>query len=149
MIENKENEFDLDKHILSLLRSEPFFAALSRRINKSKSHLIPTAGVRVNPKTAQFEMLYNPDFFEKLTKPQRLDVLKHEFYHLVFLHVTSRKPEDVSPMMWNFATDLSINSHLDNLPENCLKPGGLHFEDFPSGLTAEQYLKLLKKKKKR
>jgi predicted metal-dependent peptidase len=147
MIENKENEFDLDKHILSLLRSEPFFAALSRRINKSKSRLIPTAGVRVNPKTAQFEMLYNPDFFEKLTKPQRLDVLKHEFYHLVFLHVTSRKPEDVKPLMWNYATDLSINSHLDNLPENCLKPGGLHFEDFPSGLTAEQYLKLLKKKK--
>ena len=147
-MENKnENEFNLEKHILSLLRDEPFFGALSRRINKSKSRAIPTAGVRVNPKTAQFEMIYNPDFFNKLTKLQRLDVLKHEFYHLVFLHVTSRKPEGVNPMMWNFATDLAINSHLDNLPENCLRPGYDHFEDFESGLSAEQYLKLLEKKR--
>jgi len=146
-MENKE-EFDLDKHILVLLKDEPFFAALSRRINKRKAYFIPTAGVRVDPKTAQFEMVYNPDFFQSLTKLQRLDVLKHEFYHLIFLHVTSRKPEDVNPLMWNYATDLSINSHLDNLPENCLKPGVGYFEDFPSGLAAEKYLKLLEKKKK-
>ena len=146
MSEKSETEFNLDKHILSLLRDEPFFAALSRRINKQKSYGIPTAGVRVNSKTAQFEMLYNPDFFQKLTKPERLDVLKHEFYHLVFLHVTSRKPEGVKPLIWNFATDLAINSHLSNLPATCLKPGQGMFEDFESGLSAEQYLKLLKKK---
>tara|TARA_Y100000590_G_scaffold269692_1_gene302819 strand:- start:721 stop:1926 length:1206 start_codon:yes stop_codon:yes gene_type:complete len=146
MSEKNEKEFNLDKHILSLLRDEPFFAALSRRINKNKSRMIPTAGVRVNSKTAQFEMLYNPDFFERLTGPERLDVLKHEFYHLVFLHVTSRKPEGVKPMIWNFATDLAINSHLSNLPENCLKPGQGMFEDFESGLSAERYLKLLQKK---
>ena len=147
MIEDKnKSEFNLDKHILSLLRDEPFFAALSRRINKNKSSAIPTAGVRVNTKTAQFELIYNPEFFERLTKLERLDVLKHEFYHLVFLHVTSRKPENVKPLIWNFATDLAINSHLSNLPENCLKPGQGHFEDFEAGLSAEQYLKLLNKK---
>ena len=138
--------FNLDHHILSLLQDEPFFAALSRRINKRSTSQLPTAGVRVNPDTAQFEMLYNPDFFQKLTKAQRKDVLKHEFYHLIFEHVTSRKPEDINPRVWNFATDLAINSHLDNLPEGCLMPGVGHFEDFPKGLSAEHYLSLLLKK---
>ena len=148
MKDEKTAEFDLNHHILTLLRNEPFFAALSRRINKQASTAIPTAGVRVDKETAQFEMLYNPEFFAGLTAPERLDVLKHEFYHLIFEHVTSRKPADINPRTWNFATDLSINSHLDNLPEGCLKPGEGFFEDFESGLTAEQYLSLLLKKQK-
>ena len=138
--------FNLEHHIISLLRDEPFFAALSRRINKSATTHIPTAGVRVNPDTAQFEMVYNPEFFLKLTPAQRKDVLKHEFYHLVFEHVTSRKPEGINPRVWNFATDLAINSHLDNLPDGCLMPGVAPFEDFPKGLSAERYLSLLLKK---
>ena len=141
-------KFNLEHHIISLLRDEPFFAALSRRINKAASSNIPTAGVRVDPETSQFEMLYNPEFFQGLTYEERRDVLKHEFYHLIFEHVTSRKPEEISPRIWNFATDLSINSHLHNLPEGCLMPGEGFFEDFPKGLSAEQYLSLLLKKQK-
>jgi predicted metal-dependent peptidase len=137
--------FNLEHHIISLLRDEPFFAALSRRINKASSTHIPTAGVRVNPQTSQFEMLYNPAFFAKLTSAERRDVLKHEFYHLIFEHVTSRKPEEINPRVWNFATDLAINSHLSELPEGCLMPGEGAFEDFPRGLSAEQYLSLLLK----
>ena len=148
MIKEKNNEFNLEHYIIRLLREEPFFASLSRRINKIKSSAIPTAGVRVNPDTAQFEMLYNPEFFEKLTSPERLDVLKHEFYHLIFQHVTSRKPENLNGRVWNFATDLAINSHLENLPENCLKPGQGPFEDFAAGLSSEEYLKLLQKMQK-
>ena len=148
MKDEKPTTFDLNHHIISLLRNEPFFAALSRRINKQASKAIPTAGVRVNPHTSQFEMLYNPEFFAKLTHEQRLNVLKHEFYHLIFEHVTSRKPKEISPRVWNFATDLSINTHLGDLPEGCLRPGEGHFEDFPLGLSAEQYLALLKKMQK-
>ena len=141
MDETKKTNFNLNMHTARLLMNEPFFASLSRRISKIESKAIPTAGVRVNPDTAQFEMLYNSDFFAKLTDGQRLDVLKHEFYHLIFEHVTSRKPENVNPRTWNFATDLAINSHLDNLPEGCLKPGlvGSPLENFPTGLTAEAY----------
>ena len=116
--------FDLNMHTARLLMQEPFFAALSRRINKSASKAIPTAGVRVNPNTSQFEMIYNPEFFDKLSDEHRTGVLKHEFYHIIFEHVTDRKPEDINPRIWNFATDLSINSHLDGkLPEGCLMPG--------------------------
>ena len=131
-----------------LLQAEPFFASISRRVNKSASTAVPTAGVRVNPETAQFELIYNPSFFAKLTDVERTDVLKHEFYHLIFEHVTGRRPDTVNHRIWNFATDLAINSHLENLPEGCLKPGVVDtpFEEFESGLSAEAYLVKLQQK---
>lgn len=133
--------FDLKLHAYRLLMDEPFFAALSRKIEKRANYGIPTAGVRVDPDTAQFEMAYNPDFFAKLPEEQIRGVLKHEFYHLIFEHVTSRKPEGVPHMKWNIAADLAINSHLQGeLPENCCMPGVGPFEDLPLGKSAEWYL---------
>ena len=64
-------EFNLNMHTARLLMNEPFFAGVSRRVDKRPNRAIPTAGVRINPKTVQFEMLYNPDFFEKLPDIQR------------------------------------------------------------------------------
>ena len=58
--------FDIQTHLFKLLEKEPFFAAISRRINKKASTSVPTAGVRVNPESAQLEMIYNPDFFNRL-----------------------------------------------------------------------------------
>ena len=103
-------EFDLNLNTARLLMEEPFFAAISRRIDKRASYAIPTAGVMVNPDTAQFEMLYNPKFFADLTDLQRADILKHEFYHVLFEHVTGRMPDGVNLKLWNIATDLAINS---------------------------------------
>ena len=138
--------FDLNRHTARLLQKEPFFAALSRRIDKKPSTAVPTAGVRV-AENGHFEMVYNPEFFEKLSDVHRAGVLKHEFYHLVFEHVTGRLPEEGMTKMWNFATDLAINSNLrGELPEGALIPGEGHFEDMPVGLTAEAYFGLLKKK---
>jgi predicted metal-dependent peptidase len=142
-----ELAFDLNLHVARLLQSEPFFASISRRVNKMATTQLPTAGVRVNPHTSRFELLYNPEFFAKLTDMERTDVLKHEFYHLIFEHVTSRKPSGVNDRVWNFAADLAINSHLDHLPTGCLKPGEGPFADFPSGLAAEAYLQRLEKMK--
>ena len=137
--------FDLNKHVHRLLMDEPFFAALSRRIDKRIDKSIPTAGVRVNPSSGHFEMLYNPDFFEELPDIQRKGVLKHEFYHLIFEHVTGRKPSGINPKAWNIATDLAINSHLTGeLPEMCCMPGQMPFQDYEVGLSAEAYLEQLK-----
>ena len=140
-----EVDFDLNIHTARLLMDEPFFAAVSRRIDKRASNAIPTAGVLVNPKTAQFEMLYNPSFFGKLSDLERRDVLKHEFYHITFLHVTDRMPEGENIKRWNIATDLAINSHLNNLPEGGLIPGQGPFVDLPKGMSAEWYLANLPK----
>ena len=128
-------DFDLNMHTARLLMDEPFFAAISRRIDKRASTAIPTAGVMVNPETAQFEMLYNPKFFADLTDAQRTDILKHEFYHVIFEHVTGRFPDGVNMKLWNIATDLAINSLIDEeeLPEGGLIPGKAF-----SALTPEQ-----------
>jgi predicted metal-dependent peptidase len=139
--------FDLKLHAYRLLMDEPFFAALSRKIEKIPTQAIPTAGVRVNPDTAQFEMLYNPEFLASLPEEHIRGVLKHEFYHLVFDHVTSRKPEGVSHMAWNVAADLAINSHLQGeLPEMACMPGVGPFAEMPLGESAEWYLANLPQK---
>tara|TARA_Y100000593_G_scaffold2242_1_gene4468 strand:- start:36795 stop:37997 length:1203 start_codon:yes stop_codon:yes gene_type:complete len=133
--------FDLQLHAYRLLMDEPFFAALSRKIEKRADYGIPTAGVRVDPDSAQFEMIYNPDFFAKLPEEHVRGVLKHEFYHLIFDHVTTRKPEGVDHKVWNIAADLAINSHLvGELPEMACMPGVGPFEGLPLGKTAEWYL---------
>jgi predicted metal-dependent peptidase len=138
--------FDLKLHLHRLLSDEPFFSAISRRVNKSASRALPTAGVTVDKDTLQFKMLYNPDFFEGMEDKKIKGVLIHEFYHLVFKHVTSRKPENVPHLAWNIAGDLAINSMIgaDNLPEGCCIPGGKQFEDYPLGKTAEFYLEKMK-----
>jgi predicted metal-dependent peptidase len=144
MSDDKTIPFNLNEHTYRLLESEPFFAALSRRINKTASTAIPTAGVRVTD-DGQFDMIYNPAFFENLTQKERSGVLKHEFYHLIFDHVTGRLPSEGMSKMWNIATDLAINSHLmDELPEQGCFPSRKPFEDYPVGQSAEFYFKMLK-----
>lgn len=81
---SKQKPFDLNLHTARLLMREPFFAALSRKIDKTPSTSIPTAGVRVNPERAQFELYYNPEFFGALKDEHKLGVLMHEFYHIIF-----------------------------------------------------------------
>tara|TARA_Y100001938_G_scaffold145929_2_gene223705 strand:- start:154 stop:1440 length:1287 start_codon:yes stop_codon:yes gene_type:complete len=154
------SNFDLNNHVYRLLQDEPFFAALSRRIDKKVGN-VPTAGVRVND-DGHFEMVYNPDFFDGLTDKQRSGVLIHEFYHLIFEHVTGRLPDALAGVMgrkptaeeaslfklWNIAADLSINYHIgaEKLPENCCIPGGPMFEDMPGDKPAEWYYDALLKK---
>ena len=141
-----KTSFDLKLHLHRLLSDEPFFSAISRRVNKQSSRAIPTAGVTVDKDTLQFKMLYNPDFFEDMEEKKVKGVLIHEFYHLIFKHVTSRRPENIPMIVWNIATDLAINSMIgaDNLPDNCCIPGGKQFEDYPLGKTAEFYLEMMK-----
>lgn len=143
-------EFDLNMHTARLLMSEPFFAALSRNITKRASNSIPTAGVRVNEETGQFEMIYNPEFFSKLPEDHVRGVLKHEFYHLIFGHVTGDRFHKATggkmTKIWNVATDLAINSHLvGELPELACIPGQNQFANFPLGKSAEWYHEELKK----
>ena len=145
-------EYNLNKHTARLLMNEPFWAALSRNITKMASTGLPTAGVRVNPDTAQFEMLYNPEYFAGLTDKEKLGVIKHELFHLSLYHVTGRVPEGGLSTRWNICTDLAINSHLrGELPEGALFPEqeGAPWEDLPWAKSAEWYMKNLVLPKKK
>ena len=157
-------QFNLNDHTHRLLLKEPFFASLSRRIEKTSSTAVPTAGVRVR-EDGFFEMVYNPSYFAKLNDAQRAGVLVHEFYHLVFEHVVGRLPNELEGVMqnkkpsakeralfklWNIATDLSINCLIgkDNLPEGCCIPGSGKFAEFEPDKSAEFYYAKLKEQQK-
>jgi len=165
MSDDTKKPFNLNMHTARLLMREPFFAALSRRIDKTPTFAIPTAAVRVNKERAQFELLFNPDFFASLKDEHKLGILMHEFYHIIFEHVTKRMPSEGIRRIDNIAMDLSING----LPEmngklpceadpgpimpgsnEAMKgvlPGEGPFKDLPAGKTYEWYLKELEKMK--
>lgn len=142
--ETTNEVYDINMETYLLLRDEPFFGAISRCINKTSSGAIPTAGVKINKETQQFEMIYNPKFFLGLTQVERAAVLMHEFWHVVNEHVTGRLPAEGMTKMWNIATDLAINSHLPNIPKMACIPGFGPFAKYPKGLAAEQYFEMLK-----
>ena len=141
--------FDLNFHLHRLLKTEPFFAAFSRRVEKAADNSIPTAAMAYNRETQRFVMLYNPDFFESLTDVHKAGVIKHEFYHLILKHLTARLPFDPvkepnKSKTWNIAADLAINTHLvDELPEFACIPGYGPFVEYALGCTAEAYFKKL------
>ena len=64
------SDFDLNDHVFRLLQNEPFFAALSRRIDKRPGSDVPTAGVTIT-EDGQFELIYNPEFFAGLNDDQQ------------------------------------------------------------------------------
>lgn len=141
--------FDLNFHLHRLLKTEPFFAAFSRRVEKAADNSIPTAAMAYNRETQRFVMLYNPDFFESLTDVHKVGVIKHEFYHLILKHLTARLPFDPvkepnKSKTWNIAADLAINTHLvGELPEFACIPGYGPFVEYAPGCTAEAYFKKL------
>ena len=108
MLPTCETNFNLDKHLISFLQDNPFFAELSRHIQKSPTAALPTAAVAYNDKTDELILYWNPQFFESLSPLEIRGVLTHEYYHLVFGHLYGRRREP--PQLWNIATDLAINS---------------------------------------
>jgi predicted metal-dependent peptidase len=146
--------FELNKYTYRLLQDEPFWASLSRRIHKRASTEISTAGVRVNPADARFEMIYNPEFFAKLSDKDKGILIRHEFFHLILGHCTFRAPAGGQTKAWNVAQDLAINSELfantphetgeGTLYDMCCIPGKKPFENYESGLTSDAYYAQLK-----
>lgn len=113
--------FDIEKHLVRLLIHEPFFSTILRKVSKFKSDSIPTAGVTI--KDGEFILLWNPLFLASLESKKIRGLLKHESYHLIFSHCSSRRMEP--HRLWNVATDLAINSMIprEELPDGGLVPG--------------------------
>ena len=120
-VSTANDNFSIDTHLIALMWSEPFFSSVLRGIEKIKTRAIPTAGVLA--KNGDVKMWWNPDFLASLTSPQIKGLFKHECYHLVFEHTTTRRRDP--HVIWNYATDLAINSLIDEveLPEGGLIPG--------------------------
>lgn len=114
-------EKSFDKILISFLLEEPFFASIIRSLRKEKTRSISTAGVGYNDSSVV--LYWNPDFLSNLKRQQVFGLLKHECYHLIFRHLTSRKQKP--HLQWNIATDLAINSIIPEreLPEGGFIPG--------------------------
>jgi len=113
--------FDLSPHLIRLMWDEPFFATIMRVIKKRETKQIPTAGVYC--KDGELNLVWNRKFLAGLSASEIKGLLKHEAYHIIFEHTTTRTQEP--HIVWNYATDLAINSLIDEaeLPEGGLIPG--------------------------
>ena len=123
--------FKLDSHLVKLMWDEPFFSHVLRTVTKIRTDAIPTAGVLA--KDGDVKMWWNPKFLAGLTTDEIKGLLKHECYHLVFEHTTTRRHDPHK--VWNYAADLAINSLI---PENELPKGGLIPGNAFDELTEEQ-----------
>lgn len=109
---------NLSKYLVKLIHEEPFFSHILMSFTKIETDQIPTAGV--TSIDDNLTLYWNPKFLETLSTTQIMGLLKHECYHIIFNHCTSRKQKP--HMLWNMATDLAINSII---PEHELPEGGL------------------------
>lgn len=116
MFPSCETDFNLGRHLIPFLQDVPFFAEISRHIRKVPTRAMPTAAIAFDPKADEITLFWNPDFMESLGNWQIRGLLTHEFYHLVFGHLNSRRK--TPPMLWNIATDLAINSLIVGNPDN-------------------------------
>jgi len=108
MFRTCESEFNLERHLIPFLQDTAFYAELSRHLRKSFSKDLPTAAVTYDPRSDEMAMFVNPDFAERQSNWQIRGLLTHEFDHLVFGHLNSRRK--TPNRIWNVATDLAINS---------------------------------------
>lgn len=120
MAEN--DKFDIGPWFIHLYMEEPFFSRIYRAVNRTQDRkIVPTAGVGIIDERPTF--LWNPDFVASLPDAHILGLLKHEAYHLIYNHCTSRRMEP--HIFWNWAADLSINCVINakELPDGGLVPG--------------------------
>ena len=86
----------------------------------------------------KYEMFINPLLFGLYTTDEQIAILKHEMLHIINLHIVRQK--DREHKKWNYASDLSINQLIKNIPEDGLQPEKFSFE---KNLNAEQYYDLI------
>jgi len=112
----------LDKAKIELMTISTFISSMCfdmiHKFDDPKNPIlpIPTAG------TDGRHIIYDPNFFEKLTQPQRIGLIAHEVWHVAWGHLTRRGDRD--PKIWNYAGDYVINLMLTQqgfiLPETDL-----------------------------
>lgn len=133
--EEEARAFDLEPHLTSLYMHEPFFSSIMRTVSKHRTEAVPTAGVLA--KDGDINMWWNPRFLAALVSKQVRGLLKHECFHLVLYHTTSRRMDP--HVVHNWASDLAINGMI---PEEELPPGGLIPGKAFEPLTPEQEAKM-------
>ena len=115
-----------------------FYSTAMMKLEITFNEKIPNAA------TNGMQLIFNPQFMIDLPHRQRIFVLMHELYHVIFKHVT--RCGDRDPKVWNIATDYVINNELDTLGFD-IWPNALLDHKY-DGMTADQVYFLLKEQEK-
>ena len=89
---------------------EPFYGLFLIGLNKKWTDKIPTAGVGLNK--INVELHINSEWWETLTPPRQLGLLKHELLHIAFFHLTDYNHLE-DHQLANIAMDIEINQYID------------------------------------
>lgn len=141
---------EINPTLMRFIRKEPFLGSISMNISKYADYKFPTAyvGARPNGNLNEVFMGLSPKFFFYLNEHQRIGVLTHELYHMIFQHIFTRSVGEKSyQKLWNIATDLAINSIIgaENLPEICLIPGKECLDPATGKPVENKYAEFIKK----
>ena len=116
-----------------------FFSSLAMRLKLKPDWTIQTAyvdGVHLG---------FNPLFIQSLTQKEIMGLVVHEVLHIALLHQVRKGHRNHEK--FNVAADLSINDIVLEagltLPKDVCIVGQGPFENFPKGLSAEQYYDIL------
>lgn len=118
-----ESDWNLSRHLIPFLQDVPFYAEISRHLQKRFTMDIPTLAVSFDPRADELVLWVNPIFMsggkyqdkkgewftcDSLTNWEIRGCLTHEFDHLVFGHLNVRRRDPADK--WNVGADLAINS---------------------------------------
>jgi len=124
----------LERAMMELVHNEPFFANLLLNMTRKYDYSMPTIGVNV---TDTINLIVNPHFWNQLSLPEQVDLLKHECYHVIHNHfarfaelepttyskeikdmtIEERQAAMQNAGNLNIAGDYAINEYLPNLPK--------------------------------
>lgn len=99
--------FDPHPHLMVFVQKHPFLAGMSRQIRKVCTRDIATAAVTYDTRRNEVVLWYNDLFMASLTVSRVHGIFKHEFFHVVFRHLTARRRRP--QFNWNVATDMAID----------------------------------------
>ena len=140
-----ETKLLIEKEIVALIKSKPFYAHFIQNFRRIETDKIPTLGVNI---TDKINLYVNPEFFNALKPVERVAVLEHEVLHIISKHCLRGNGKNHE--VFNMACDVAINQYIEEytyngkliskLPEGCLLPKTYNLKE---GLTAEEYYKLI------
>lgn len=127
MTEKTDAEIKISAGKIAFQRNHPFFSYLSFFLKpievKSKKKWEEGGlgmGVDVNG-----NLIYNPDFVNKLSKDEMTGILAHEILHLAYLHLT--RGRNLNKKLLNISQDIVVNEVLKD--NNFILPDGVIWSD--------------------
>jgi predicted metal-dependent peptidase len=102
---------DIAKHAKTLMFKEPFYGLFLISLNKEISDAVSTACVAkdgINTK-----LVISPKFWDTISDPCKVAVLKHELLHIAFKHLQMFDDYSNKEML-NVAADLEINQYIED-----------------------------------